>query len=163
HARDIVLERARRTGALAVLGSATPSMEAMALVEAKALTLHELPQRVSGRDQGPRVEVLDKPPRRGSCISDELLDQIRDRLGRREQVILLVNRRGFSNFMLCGRCGWVARCKSCGIAYVHHRTDAKIQEGALFVLRCHHCGRETAVPEKCVECKEGRLSLMGIG
>lgn len=157
HARDLVLERAKRVQALAVFGSATPSMETMAMAESGALSLFEMPQRVSGRDFGPKVEVLDKPPRYGSCISDQLLAEIRERLGRREQVILLINRRGFSNFLLCHKCGWVVRCPVCNIAYVHH------QEAALSFLRCHHCGREAKIPEQCDACKAPQIAKLGIG
>lgn len=158
HARDLVMERARRLGALVVLGSATPSMETMAMVEAGALALFGLPQRVSGRDLGPKVEVIDKPPRPGSCISEPLLAQIRDRLGRREQVILLINRRGFSNFLLCRKCGWVARCPVCNLAYIHHQAKP-----GQFDLRCHHCGRQERVPDRCGSCKVIGVAMFGVG
>ncbi|MBI3549857.1 MAG: primosomal protein N' [Elusimicrobia bacterium] len=160
HARDIALERARRSLSLVIFGSATPSMEAMASVESGDWALHAMPDRVAHTSR-PTVEIVSKPPRYGSCLTDELLQRIKDRLERREQVILLVNRRGFSNFVMCRKCRWIARCKTCGVAFIHHQA----QDGgsALFVLLCHHCGRKTEVPKACPQCKDEILTFAGIG
>ena len=93
----------------------------------------------------------------GGCLSLELLERMRERLARREQIILLVNRRGYSNFVLCRKCGWVARCAECSVALIHH------EEGPSFGMRCHHCGRKEGVPTGCARCKTGPLAFSGIG
>lgn len=156
HAREVVLERARRSGALVLLGSATPSLEAVAAAESGGWPLLRLNERVF-QGSGPRVEIVGRPRSRGACLGPELLDRIKDRLGRREQVILLANRRGYSNFALCRKCGWVARCAPCGVAYIHH------QEAGGYCLRCHHCGRREDVPRACAKCGEEVLAFSGIG
>lgn len=158
HAREIVLERARRVGALAVLGSATPSLEAVAAAQAGAVELLRLSERVIHPHGPPRVDIIDKPRGREGCLSEELAERIRDRLARREQVILLVNRRGYSNFVICRKCGWVARCPSCQMAFIHH--EAVPTEPT---LRCHHCGRKKAVPPACGGCGAPALSFAGVG
>lgn len=193
HAREVVLERARRFGALAVLGSATPSLEALELVESGGAALVKMPERVARSTPPPRLKVVPPPPGSGRCISDALLERLRDRLNRREQAILLVNRRGHSAFLWCRKCGWVCRCGACGLAFVVHEVEprpkapapASSQPGlfgpglgaigaetrgrgiapaeAGFGLLCHHCGRRAKVPVSCLGCKQGALSAGGAG
>lgn len=157
HAREVVLERARRTGALVVLGSATPSLESIAAVESGDTVLHALPERISAL-AAPSVEIVPKPDRPGACLSGPLLEKIKDRLCRREQVILLVNRRGFSNFVICKKCGWVCRCPTCAIAFIHHQDQDKG-----FGLLCHHCGQTAPVPKACGKCSAPVLTFSGAG
>ena len=120
HARELALERSRTFGALAVLGSATPSLEALALVEAGRAVLLTMPDRVARATPPPRVLVVPPPQNPGRCLSDQLVARVRERLQRGEQAILLVNRRGHSAFLWCRKCSWVCRCPSCGLAYVVH-------------------------------------------
>ncbi|HVE13374.1 MAG TPA: primosomal protein N' [Elusimicrobiota bacterium] len=176
HARDVVLERARRWNAVAVLGSATPSIESFAAVETKELELLRMDERVARSTPPPRVSILDrslgtswgggmaadsgakaKASAFGSCLSAELVFAIKDRLAKREQSILLVNRRGYSNFIICRKCGWVARCPECQVAFIHH------QEAESFIVRCHHCGARAGVPPACGQCKQGPLAFAGVG
>ena len=157
HARDVALERARRSGALVVLGSATPSVETVAAAESGRFSLIRLAERAGSSVPPPRTEIVDSPGRRGLCLSDVLLGKMEDRMARGEQVILLVNRRGFSNLAVCRKCGWTCRCPSCGIALVHHQ-----EAGGGFAMRCHHCGRRLKVPEACGDCG-GVLSFSGVG
>ncbi len=171
HTRDVVIQRAKRFGALAVLGSATPSLETLALVDSGQATLIRMPERVARTTPPPTVHVVAPPQGAGRCLSDALVERLRDRLNRREQSILLVNRRGHSAFLWCRKCGWVARCVSCGLAYVMHegaQANAAPQPGlfgaeAGFGLLCHHCGRRAQVPTGCVGCKTGALSAGGAG
>ncbi|MBI4348859.1 MAG: primosomal protein N' [Elusimicrobia bacterium] len=171
HTREVVLERARKFGAVAILGSATPSLEALELVDSGRATLIRMPERVAKSTPPPRVHVVAPPRAPGRCVSDALVERLRDRLNRREQSILLVNRRGHSAFLWCRKCGWVARCVSCGLAYVMHEgaeAPPAPQPGlfgaeAGFGLLCHHCGRRAKVPPSCVGCKTGALSAGGAG
>ena len=130
HARDVVLHRARACGAVTVLGSATPSLESWQAVKRGEVRLVDMPQRVSSAAK-PAVTLLPLPS--GRAIAPELLAKIQDRLARREQTILLVNRRGYATVVMCCKCGWVDRCASCGVAKIQHE-DAS----GGFVLRCHH-------------------------
>ncbi|MBI4424148.1 MAG: primosomal protein N' [Elusimicrobia bacterium] len=130
HAREVVLERARRCGALAIMGSATPSLEALSLVDGGQAVLVRMPERVARSTPPPRVLVVAPPSSPSRCLSDALVARVRDRLSRREQVILLVNRRGHSGFLLCRKCGWVSRCPSCGLAFVMHELARPPQGGA---------------------------------
>ncbi|MFA6093261.1 MAG: primosomal protein N' [Elusimicrobiota bacterium] len=158
HARDVVLERCRTFEAAAVLGSATPSVESFHQAKTGALRLIEMPQRVFTGTGAPPVRLLDRPAEGRSCIGPELLEALRERLQRREQSILLVNRRGFSNFAICRKCSWVARCPLCEVALIHHR-----DESGGHLLRCHHCGRSASVPSRCGQCGAEALTFAGIG
>ncbi|MDD5630051.1 MAG: primosomal protein N', partial [Elusimicrobia bacterium] len=155
HARDVVLHRARACGAVTVLGSATPSLETWQAVKRGEALLVDMPQRVSSAAK-PKVTLLPLPP--GRAIAPELLASIRERLARREQTILLVNRRGYATVVMCCKCGWVDRCPSCGVAKIQHE-DAS---GA-FILRCHHCTRQSPLPAHCPQCANPGLRVMGTG
>ncbi|MDE2291010.1 MAG: primosomal protein N' [Elusimicrobia bacterium] len=167
HARDVVLERARAARALVVLGSATPSLEAFSRAASRGLELVRMDERVSKTTAPPPVRVLSRLPEHGECLSPELLAAVRDRLEKREQAILLVNRRGYSNFVICRHCAWVAKCPTCGVAFVHHKGAA--DPGDLFGgvsgfrLLCHHCGKEEPVPLSCGRCGRGPLRFAGVG
>ncbi len=156
HARDVALHRARAHGALCVLGSATPSIEAWAMAKRGEIEFVRMPDRVSSVPP-PLVDVM-PTPMYGQCISDELVAKIKDRLQKREQVILLVNRRGFATLLMCSKCGWVDRCEDCGVAKIQH-------EGAAggWVLRCHHCQRQWPLTEKCGRCGQPALRVSGTG
>lgn len=154
HARDIALYRARACDAVAVLGSATPSLETWEMARRKTLSLVRMPQRVSSVSR-PIVSVVATPV--NGCLSPELLEKLKDRLQKREQSILLVNRRGFSTLLMCHKCGWIDRCDSCGVAKIKHEED-----GAFFLI-CHHCMKKSPVPEKCPRCANPGLRALGVG
>ena len=161
HARDVALERARAFGALAVLGSATPSMEAWDLARGGGAELLEMPERVS-RLERPCVRVIPMPGF-GEVLSEELVTKMKERLARREQVILLVNRRGFSTLTTCMKCRWIDRCSDCGVAKIQHEAPAGADGRPRWTLICHHCGKEWSPPEKCGNCGDPSVRVSGVG
>lgn len=173
HARDVVIERAKSFGATVVLGSATPSIEAFAGAgsgEAR-FPIIRMDERVSKTTDRPPIKIVARKDEFEGCLSEELLAQIKDRIQRSEQVILLVNRRGFSNFMICRKCAWVARCPTCEVAFIHHGAP-KSQTPATgslfgdddsgFHMRCHHCDCTADVPRQCARCG-GPVRFAGVG
>jgi primosomal protein N' (replication factor Y) len=158
HARDVAQRRARLEGARAVLGSATPSLEVWAARERIAVV--SLPQRVEARPLPP-VQLVDmrSAPRvahSGAVPWSALLDQeVAARLELRQQVILLLNRRGFAHVLQCDTCGEAEECPSCSIALTVHRTPE--------ALRCHYCGHERAIPERCGTCGGAQQRMRGVG
>ena len=155
HAREVAIERAKAFGALAVLGSATPSLEAWSMARRGDALLLAMPDRVSAV---PRPPVRCLPPGKyGDTLSDELVEKIQDRLAKGEQSILLVNRRGFSTLTTCQKCRWIDRCEECGVAKILHER----KEGG-FELICHHCGRKWLPPEKCGACGEAAMRTGGV-
>ncbi|MCM2305748.1 MAG: primosomal protein N', partial [Elusimicrobia bacterium] len=156
HAREVAIERAKAFGALVVLGSATPSIEAWSMARSGQAELLAMPDRVSAV---PRPPVTTLPPGKfGEVLSEELVDKMAERLRRGEQSILLVNRRGFSTLTTCGKCRWIDRCTDCGVAKITHEKP----EGG-FVLVCHHCGKKWPPPEKCGACGEPAMRSGGVG
>lgn len=179
HARDVALVRGRALGIPVVLGSATPSMESFENARRGKYTLLELTVRPTGAEL-PAVRVVDlaKSARAGatSLISEELQNAIRIRLERGEQSLLLLNRRGFSNFLFCPSCRWVAKCQDDDIALTIHRktTPSGEEEEALDLfnpgpvvdqgyLRCHFCSARSPIPERCPECEGTMLMAVGSG
>jgi primosomal protein N' (replication factor Y) len=156
HARDVALHRARTYGAPVVLGSATPSLESWAMARRGEALLVTMAERVSAVAR-PKVTVLPMPAF-GRCLSEELVVKLKERLARREQSILLVNRRGFATLLMCCKCGWVDRCPDCGVAKVQHA-----QPDGTFILLCHHCSQRGGVPASCPECGNTALRITGIG
>lgn len=161
HARDVALERARGFGALAVLGSATPSIEAWDLARGGSAELLEMPERVS-RLERPSVRVIPMPGF-GEVLSEELVNKMKERLSRREQVILLVNRRGFSTLTTCMKCRWIDRCPDCGVAKIQHQAPVGADGRPRWTLICHHCGKTWAPPEKCGKCGDPSVRVSGVG
>lgn len=181
-ARDVALVRAARAKAVCVLGSATPSLESWANAKSGKLTLLSMPERVgggslpdvrvadlrairippcgtalapaSGASLGP-APVRELPTFPPHVVSPLLADAVRARLSRREQVILLLNRRGYAAFALCRACGAVRECDQCSVSMTLHRGRRE--------LLCHHCGRTEAVPEECLACGSAALSYRGLG
>lgn len=159
HGRDVAVVRARLERAVCVLGSATPSLESMANTRNGKYTLLELTCRATGADL-PTVRIIDTREEtreiQGMLIlSRELENAIRDRLNRREQVILLLNRRGFAPYVLCPNCGWVAECAQCQVSMTYHSADASV--------KCHYCGEEKTVPQACEQCGFSPVLYMGLG
>lgn len=162
HARDVAMMRAQLEGARLILGSATPSLETLDLATQGRVTTFALPDRVGARPL-PRVDVVDlrSAPRvafseSGMIAWSEALDEgIAEALERGEQVILLLNRRGFATFVQCPACGNVPNCPQCAIALTVHQTPP--------ALRCHYCGHEESVPEICAICGHTTQRLRGLG
>jgi primosomal protein N' (replication factor Y) len=158
HGRDAALLRASRNGAVAVLGSATPSVEALRNVALGKLTRLVLPQRVEDRPL-PRVELLDlrtAPRQAGSAwFTRPLVDAIRDTLARGEQAMLFLNRRGFAQLVRCTACGAPVTCDNCSITLTWHQAQAR--------LLCHRCDFSRAVPERCPACGAPALKATGVG
>src|SRR6266566_2162736 len=162
HARDVALERARLEGggARVILGSATPSLETLHLAAAGKVVCFELPDRIGARPLPP-VEVIDL--RSAERVSDArgvpwtvaLDEAVRGALERREQVILLLNRRGFATYLQCPACGDVRTCPRCAIALTVHQTPA--------ALRCHYCGHEDPIPTVCRRCGKETQRMRGLG
>lgn len=169
HARSVAVMRGRLSGCPCLLGSATPAIESWDNARRGRYRLLELPERVTRQDL-PSVELVDlrtetdarDPETRGPeapegpCILSSRLDAaIRKRLGRDEQVILLLNRRGYATFVQCYECGKVWSCRSCSVSLTYHRRRGR--------LVCHHCGFEVAPPDRCDGCGAPGPTFTGIG
>ncbi len=140
-----------------VLGSATPSLESYARASKGVYTLISLKERVLDRTL-PSVSLIDMNrtmKRRGNLLSFELEQAILDRLSKKEQVILLLNRRGYASFLSCKNCGYVMKCPNCDISLTYHKTSS--------TLRCHYCGYATKPVTVCPSCKEEAITSLGIG
>ncbi len=159
HARDVAAVRARLEGARLILGSATPSLDTVAGPRPPERRL-ALPMRIGDRPLPP-VEVVDlrdapRVPGVGALPWSEALDGgVAEALGRGEQVLLLLNRRGFAAFLQCPDCGVVATCERCSISLTIHRNPSR--------LRCHYCGYAGAVPEDCAACGHAVQRMRGVG
>ena len=159
HARDVAVMRAKMADAVVVLGSATPSLESYFNAKKNKYTLIELPDRVERRPL-PEVEVVDmrlefQETGHEQVISRKLAAEIRERLNRREQVMVLLNRRGYSPVVLCRTCGKKLECQNCAIALTHHKREHK--------MVCHYCGYTAAVPKACVHCGSEYVYFLGTG
>jgi primosomal protein N' (replication factor Y) len=161
HARDVAVVRGAMEGATVVLGSATPSLESYHNCEKGKYTLLELPDRADDRKM-PEVRIVDlrDSVRKGGgipVISPRLKEAIALRLERKEQVILFLNRRGYSSSLQCPKCGYVAGCPNCSVSLTYHR-----HEGKLF---CHICGHGEPAPNTCPSpgCGNAAIRYAGIG
>ena len=161
HARDVAVVRGQMEGAVVVLGSATPSMESFYNVQKGKYALLEMPSRVDDKRM-PVVRIVDmrKENRKHKGVqifSQELKEAITRRLERSEQVILFLNRRGYSTSLQCSQCGYVAECPNCSISLTYHRHAQK--------LLCHICGHVAAVPQICPRPKCGHpgIRYSGLG
>ena len=154
-ARDLAVVRARDAGVPIVLGSATPSLEAVDNVRRGRYRRLVLPRRAGGASP-PRIDVVDlrsRPFDDGLC--DVLVDALEQTKARSEQALLFINRRGYAPSLICHACGWVAECERCDAHLVLHRADGR--------LRCHHCSAERSLPAECPECGSSDLRRIGLG
>jgi primosomal protein N' (replication factor Y) len=159
HARDVAVVRAKIEKCTVVLGSATPSLESYHNATTGKYELATLTQRVDER-QMPLMRIVDlrqmrRKEKTMSILSEKLLQAIADRLEKREQTILFLNRRGFSTSLLCSNCGEARDCPNCSVALTFHRHAAR--------LSCHLCGHTAAVPKKCPACGQDALIYAGFG
>ena len=154
-ARDLAVVRARDAGTPVVLGSATPSLEAIDNVRRGRYRRLELPHRAGGASP-PRIDVVDlrtRPFDNGLC--DVLVEALEETKARSEQALLFINRRGYAPVFMCHACGWVADCERCDARLVFHREDER--------LRCHHCAAERAPFVECPECGSKNVRRLGLG
>jgi primosomal protein N' (replication factor Y) len=159
HGRDVAVMRAKLAGAVCLLGSATPSLESFTNVEAGKYSLLQLTQRVDAR-RLPFIDIVDlrieaAKQRAMPTLSGRLVRAMQDRLERREQTILFINRRGYSSSMLCTQCGHVEECRHCSITMTYHRSDE--------TLRCHLCGDQRDAPLRCPKCGAPDIRWRGLG
>lgn len=156
-ARDVAIERSKYHNCSVVLGSATPSLESMARAQKGVYKLLTLSKRVNGHDM-PNIEIVDmnKEIRRSNGhFSMNLVSGIQVCLERGEQVILLLNRRGYSSFVTCRNCGYTFKCPNCDITLTFHKSSS--------TLRCHYCGYADKVYDVCPSCGEKSLNNLGVG
>jgi primosomal protein N' (replication factor Y) len=159
HARDIAVMRAKMANAVVVLGSATPSLESYFNAKKNKYALIELPDRVEQRPL-PEVEIVDmrqefQETGHEQVISRKLAAEIKERIELKEQVMVLLNRRGYSPLVLCRTCGKTLECKNCAIALTHHKREHK--------MVCHYCGYTAPVPKACVHCGSEYVYFLGTG
>ena len=157
--RDLAIVRARACGATVVLGSATPSLESRYNAARGKYRFLELPERIEHRPM-PEVELIDMrveflETRRQATFSRRLLEAIKGRLDADEQVMLLLNRRGFSSFVVCRACGERVQCANCSLTLTYHRRDRR--------LLCHVCGYAERVPNVCPKCQSEYIQFVGTG
>jgi len=159
NARDVAVMRAKMAGAAVVLGSATPSLESYYNAKKNKYALVELPDRVEMRPL-PEVKIVDmrqefQETGQEQVISRKLAQEIRERLEKKEQVMVLLNRRGYSPVVLCRACGKTLQCKNCAVSMTHHKRERKME--------CHYCGHIAHIPDKCAHCGSEYVYFVGTG
>ncbi|MEQ6050628.1 primosomal protein N' [Lysinibacillus capsici] len=158
HARDVAIWRSEFHNCPIILGSATPALESFARAKKGVYKLLSLKHRALHQAL-PTVFIADmrEELRQGnrSMFSQSLIEAIRLRLEKKEQMVLFLNRRGYSSFVLCRDCGTVVQCPNCDISLTYHRTTEK--------LKCHYCGYEEHVPQICPQCQSDHIRYFGTG
>ena len=158
HARDVAIERARTHNCSVILGSATPSLETFARAKKGVYQLLTLSKRMNDQSL-PTVDIVDmrEELREGNrtMFSRVLYDKLQDRLMKKEQTVLFLNKRGHSSFVMCRDCGYVIQCPNCDISLTYHRYQQQ--------MKCHYCGYEAVVPTICPECTSEHIRYFGTG
>ncbi|MDR6124233.1 primosomal protein N' [Bacillus sp. SLBN-46] len=158
HARDVAVQRAKTYNCPVVLGSATPSLESFARAQKKVYQLLSLPSRMNNQSL-PSVDIIDmrEELREGnrSMFSRKLFEKLQDRIEKKQQSVLFLNKRGHSSFVMCRDCGYVMNCPYCDISLTYHRVNEQ--------MKCHYCGYETYVPKSCPECSSEYIRYFGTG
>jgi primosomal protein N' (replication factor Y) len=158
YAIDVCLHRAQHYGIPVILGSATPNVETYARYKRGYFKLLELPKRAQNVDM-PLVNIVDMKTEfksgNTSTLSNSLQLAIQSRLLKNEQTILLINRRGYSTFVICRNCGHVTQCPNCDISLAYHEIDHS--------LKCHYCGHKEDIHKTCPKCGSSELKFMGTG
>ncbi|AQP41544.1 primosomal protein N' [Streptococcus gallolyticus] len=159
HARDVALLRAKYHKAVLLMGSATPSIESRARASRGVYQFLQLIHRANPMAKIPKVEIVDFRDYVGqqevSNFTPYLLEKIADRLEKNEQVVLMLNRRGYSSFIMCRDCGYVDECPNCDISLTLHM-DTK-------TMNCHYCGFEKSIPHTCPNCHSRSIRYYGTG
>lgn len=158
HARDVAVKRGETNNCPVVLGSATPSLESFARAQKKVYHLLSLPTRMNNQAL-PTVEIIDmrEELRAGnrSMFSRKLFEKLADRLEKKQQTVLFLNKRGHSSFVMCRDCGYVVNCPNCDISLTYHRAGTR--------MKCHYCGYECQIPKICPECSSEYIRYFGTG
>ncbi|UCD55232.1 MAG: primosomal protein N' [Candidatus Omnitrophota bacterium] len=159
HARDVALMRARLSNCPVILGSATPSLESFYLAGKKRLELVRLTKRIDDKDL-PKVKIVDMRMELATrkklvMFSKILIDSIQKALDKRQQVMIFLNRRGFSTYVNCKKCGLVLKCKRCDSVLVYHYETKS--------LVCHYCNFRMPPPDICPQCRGSYMKYFGIG
>jgi len=158
HARDVAIWRGNFHQCPVILGSATPSLESFARAKKNVYKLLTLKDRAL-KQALPTVQIIDMRDelKKGnrSMFSQSLVESIEARLERKEQIVLFLNRRGYSSFVMCRDCGTVLQCENCDISLTYHRNNEK--------CKCHYCGYEIHVPKTCPQCQSDHIRFFGTG
>lgn len=158
NAKDLAKYITEKANCPLVLGSATPDIVTMQKAKENEIALHILTKRAN-KAQLPEVEIVDLRNELASgnrsMFSAKLQEEIKKNLDRKKQTILYLNRRGYSTFIMCRECGYVAKCKNCNISLTYHIKEEK--------LKCHYCGYETEVIKECPECHSNKVKYFGTG
>ncbi|EMF0324290.1 primosomal protein N' [Enterococcus faecium] len=159
HARDLAIWRSKYHHCPIVLGSATPSLESRARAQKGVYQLLQLNHRAKAAAQLPAIEIVDMREdfqnHRTSTFSANLQEKIQNRLDKKEQTVLLLNRRGYSSFVMCRDCGFVLPCPNCDISLTLHMDTRS--------MRCHYCGHEEPIPNRCPNCGGNKIRYYGTG
>ncbi|HDT7953489.1 TPA: primosomal protein N' [Enterococcus faecium] len=159
HARDLAICRSKYHHCPIVLGSATPSLESRARAQKGVYQLLQLNHRAKAAAQLPAIEIVDMREEfqnhRTSTFSANLQEKIQNRLDKKEQTVLLLNRRGYSSFVMCRDCGFVLPCPNCDISLTLHMDTRS--------MRCHYCGHEEPIPNRCPNCGGNKIRYYGTG
>ncbi|MBR6113107.1 MAG: primosomal protein N', partial [Bacilli bacterium] len=157
HALDIAKWRSNYHKCPIILGSATPTLESYARSKKGVYELITLSERVNGKSL-PSIKIVDmnkEMKRKNGSFSKELIDSMNESFSKNEQVILLLNRRGYSSFVLCKNCGYTEKCPNCDISLTYHKSSN--------TLRCHYCGYGTKLNKVCPSCHDEAMSTLGTG
>lgn len=161
HAREVAVHRAEMLGASVILGSATPSMEAYYRTKQGEYQLLTMQYRV-GTAKLPTVEIVDLrqelAEKNYSVFSRSLAEKMRQRLARKEQSLLFLNRRGYAGFVSCRKCGEAIGCPHCSVSLKPHQYRGKVDR-----LVCHYCGHQSAMPKLCPACGSKYIGTFGLG
>ena len=155
---DVAEFRARYNKCPLVLGSATPSIESYEKAKQGVYQLIELPVRANGKEL-PRIQIVDMMDeiRTGNSgiFSNQLLAELYNVVNSKQQAMIFINRRGYSSFMRCRECGYIAKCNDCDVSLVYHREDNR--------LKCHYCGKQFKVLDRCPKCGSDKIKYGAVG
>lgn len=158
HARDVATWRCQFHKCPLVLGSATPSLESRARAEKGVYELIRMKKRINDQPL-PHVQIVDMRNAENSAAKGDLSPLLHDKiwrvLKRKEQAIVLLNRRGYSSFLMCRECGFVLKCPNCDVSLTYHKNLGR--------MKCHYCGHEEPVPHTCPNCKSKKIGFYGTG
>jgi primosomal protein N' (replication factor Y) (superfamily II helicase) len=158
HAKDVAIYRGKFHQCPVILGSATPTLESYARAQKGVYTLLSLPNRMNNQPM-PMVKIVDMREElhagNRSMFSMELQEKIRERLAKSEQIVLFLNRRGYSTFVICRDCGHTIKCPNCDISLTYHRNQER--------LKCHYCAHEERMPSTCPKCHGDSIRYFGTG
>ena len=160
NARDVALKRAQQEGALVILGSATPQLETYHHARQGGRMRYESLRSRVGKRALPTVHIVDMRvefQKHGGekLCSDPLADGIRKRLEKQQQILMLLNRRGYASALLCRACGHTESCHNCSVTLTYHRDRSR--------LTCHYCGYSRSLPRRCPDCNKQYLHYLGMG